>query len=361
MRKKITALMAHLSLIMSLLVLWGCAEETETVKLIRPVKTMLVEDHHAAIVRVLPGKVRASEKVDMAFQVSGQLKMLNAFNGQRVAAGTVLAELDNRDFNSNLKAARAEYQRAQADYRRFKELVERQLISKTDFDRQTAARDIAEANVEKAQKALDDTRLVAPFSGVVTQRYVDNFEDITAKQAILSLQNMSDLEIVVQVPENYIPIDATIEEESKDVEAYARFQGVDDRVFDLGIKEFAPDADPKTQTFELVLQMRNPGDVNIYPGMSAAVEATMPMDDERHLLLPASAIFASPTDAEKQYVWIVDPVNLTVSQLEVKIGVLQGDKVEVTEGLQIGMRVVTAGVNYLAEGDQVRLLSSDGA
>jgi RND family efflux transporter MFP subunit len=347
----------RLTLIPLLLLLWGCAEEVETVKLIRPVKTILVEDHHAAVVRVLPGKVRASEKVDMAFQVSGQLKMLNAVNGQRVAKGTVLAELDGRDFNSNLKAVRAEYQRAQADFRRYEELVERQLISKTDYDRQKAARDIAEANVEKAQKALDDTRLVAPFSGVVAHRYVDNFEDVNAKQAILSLQNMSDLEIVVQIPENDIPRDTTVEEESEKLDAFVRFHGLPDRVFDLEIKEFAPDADPKTQTFELVLKMKNPGDLNLYPGMSASVEATMPMDDERHLLLPASAVFASPTEADKQFVWIVD-TEQRVQKVAVNIGALQGDKIEVTSGLEIGMRVVTAGVNYLAEGDQVRLLKN---
>ncbi len=342
----------------SVFIISGCSETVEPTKLVRPVKSMLVADHHAASVMVFPGKIRAADKVDMAFQVPGQIKILNAVNGQRVAQGTVLAQLDSRDFESNLKAAKAEYQRAQADFRRFKELVERQLISKADFDRQRALRDIAEANVEKAQKALDDTKLVAPFSGVVAHRYADNFEDVNAKQPILSLQNMASLEVVVQVPENAIPQNQDMEIMQEEIEAFARFNGLPDRLFDLQMKEFTLDADPRTQSFELVLQMATPNNLSIYPGMSATVEATMPMMDEKHLLIPAAAVFASAVDNDQQFVWVINSDALTVSKLPVAVGSLQGDKIEIISGIEVGMRIVTAGVNYLAEGDAVRLMQS---
>lgn len=342
--------------LLSVILVSACSETVEPKKMVRPVKSMLVEDHHAASVVVFPGKIRAADKVDMAFQVPGQIKILNAVNGQRVPQGAVLAQLDSRDFESNFKAAKAEYQRAQADFRRFKELVERQLISKADFDRQRAVRDIAEANVEKAQKALEDTKLVAPFAGVVAHRYADNFEDVNAKQPILSLQNMSNLEVVVQVPENAIPQNQDIDIIQREVDAVARFHGLPDRSFDLEVKEFTLDADPRTQSFELVLQMATPNNLSIYPGMSATVEATMPMHGDEHLLIPAAAVFASAVNNDQQYVWRVDTETLTVSKLPVTVGSLQGDKIEIISGIEVGMRIVTAGVNYLAAGDEIRLM-----
>lgn len=346
----------------ALLWLSACSEPPPAEKSVRPVKSMLVEDHHVARVIVLPAKVRAADKVDMAFQVPGKITELSVVNGQRVAKGTVLAALDSRDYESNLKAARAEYQRTQADYSRFKELVQRQLISKAEFDRQQALRDIAEANVEKAQKALDDTRLVAPFAGVVTQRYADAHEDVNAKQPVLSLQNMAHLEVVVQVPENAIPRDENIDTMRTGFDAFARFQGLPDRLFDLTMREFSLDADPRTQSYELVLEMAIPGNLSIYPGMSATVEATMPVDEDHHLLIPATAVFASATDNAQQFVWLVDTNTLTVQQRPVAIGSLLGDKIEIISGIEVGMRIVTAGVHYLAEGDVVRLLpDADGA
>jgi RND family efflux transporter MFP subunit len=337
--------------------LMGCSEPPIEEKVIRPVKSILVEAHHAGVVRNLPGKVRAADKVDLAFQVSGRMTHMDVLSGQRVIKNTVLARLDSRDYDSNVKAARAEYNRAQSDFLRAKELVAKNLVSKSDFDNKRAQRDIAETKVEKSAKALEDTQLKAPFAGLVTTRYVTNFQDVQAKQPIVSLQNISSLEVVVHVPENAIPKNLTANQ-LDEVEAFASFEGVRDKQFELSIKEFEGEADPITQLFTLVWEMDYPESLSIYPGMSVAVELVLPVKTEDStLMLPSTSVFADQSGGDAQFVWVIDLETLQVHRQEVIIGALRADKIEIISGVDVGMQVVTAGVNYLSEGDVVRLIT----
>lgn len=344
---------------MSLLLLMGCSEPPAEEKIIRPVKSILVEEHLAAEIINMPGKVRAADKVDLSFQVSGRMTKINILSGQRVTEGTLLAELDSRDFDSNLKAARAEYRRANSDFLRTKELVEKQLVSKADFDFKRARKDIAEADLEKATKAVSDSQLKAPFSGLVAARYVTKFQDVQAKQPIISLQDISSLEVVIYIPENGIPRDFTAEER-ENIDAVAKFEDVAGQVFPLHLKEYSAEADSQTQLFTLIFEMDYPESLSIFPGMSVGVEITIPSSmDEHYLLLPSTAIFADKSGSDQQYVWLVDAASHTVSKQAVTLGMLRSDKIEIISGVEPGMRVITAGVNYLFEGETVRLMNAN--
>ncbi len=343
--------------LLGLLLISGCEKEvTEQVEVIRPVKTMVVEAPILDRSRMFPGKVAASEEVDLAFQVSGALTQLPVRQGQDVEKGTVLAQLDTRDYRSDLKAAQAESARARADYKRAAEIFKRRLISEADVDRLRAARDVAAANLEKARKAVKDTTLRAPFDGVIATLYVDNFQDIQAKQAVLSLQDNSSLDISVQVPENIIVRAGRARDE---VDLVAIIESIPDREFPLAVREFSTQADPDTQTFEFILSMPAPEDINVLPGMSVSVKVT-PKEgivstglDEPLIRIPATAVFAATSGEATQYVWIFE--NQQVQQREVTIGRLLGSETEIINGLSPGERIVTAGVHYLQPGQKVRL------
>jgi len=342
------------TLVFSLLI-QGCSEEPEVkAEVIRPVKSILIVESSGDQTRTLPGKVQAAKRVDLSFQVSGPLVDLPIKRGQEVKKGQVLAKIDPRDFKSKLRAAEAEFKRAKADVERVRPLVKKNLVSKADVGRYEAVYDVAGADLEQARKAFSDTSIIAPFSGAVADIFVENFQDVQAKQSVLSLQDNSNLEIVVQVPEREIVGRGS----NKNLELKVFFETLPGTEFPATVKEFATEADANTQTYEVVLGIDVPSDLNLLPGMSASVVALkkMKVGQEKKIYVPVTAVFKDPTGKNKQYVWLVGQ-DKTVKRQDIVVGALSNSQVEITTGLSIGQRVVSAGVHYLVEGQKVKLTS----
>ncbi|UCE88152.1 MAG: efflux RND transporter periplasmic adaptor subunit [Pseudomonadota bacterium] len=336
--------------------LGGCQkkEEAPPPEVVRPVKVMVLGEAGLGAQRTFPGKVRAAQRVDLAFQVAGPLIELPIKEGQLLEKDDLVGRIDPRDFKSNLKAAQAEYDKAKANFARAKTLVKDGFISQSEYDRLKAKRDVDAAQLEKRKKALDDTHMRAPFGGVVARRYVQNFEEVRAKQPIISLQDNSTLELVVDVPERLV---VAIRGEGRLATLTAKFETLPGRRFDLIIKEFATEADPKTQTFRYVLVMPRPEGLNILPGMTALVSATRPdispAGTATVFSIPAIAVVADEAGAAG--VWVVDPDTSKVMRRAVQTGKLTGDaEIQVLEGLQAGDTIAVAGVSQLREGMTVR-------
>jgi RND family efflux transporter MFP subunit len=322
---------------------------------VRPVKSELVALSSASQTHVYPGQTRAAEEVTLSFQVPGQLNKLPALAGQIIAKGQLLAELDNRDYTSLLKAAQAELDKAESDYVRTKTLLDRKLVSVAEFDQRKAARDIAEANVEQATKALADTRLTAPFAGRVAQRLVENYQDISAKEPIVTLQSNAGARIVVNIPETQLL------ERDEDLEAYsftATFSNFPDQVFAVEFYEFSSVSNPTTQTYEVSFTLKETPEFIVLSGMTVSVAMTRPLaGQETRFWLPVSAVFSDPAGLDQQYVWLVqeDETNTTVVQQPVTVGRLSNNAIEILSGVTAGQRIVTAGVHFLQDGDKVRV------
>jgi RND family efflux transporter MFP subunit len=384
---------------------------------------MVLTDPEAEPSRHLPGKVQAYQRAELAFRVPGTLIELPVKEAQDVEKGTVLARLDPRDYKTNLakvksaiaqaraqlkamkagarpeekrvlqaevSAAKARFQEAKQQYERYKDLWEKRVISKADYDRQESAYNVAvaqlntanqnlqkgkagartedieamESNIkgliaqqDEAQDALNDTYLRAPFTGVVAKKLVDNFQNVQAKEPILIFQDISRLDIIINVPEQAFV-------EAKEPEFYqfvAIFEAVPDREFILKVKEYTTEADPKTQTYRGVLTMQAPKDLKILPGMTTTVIITEKQMAESTptstFLVPVSTVFAD--ELNKQYVWVVEPNTMTVQKRQVKVGDLTGESIRVLNGLKTGERIVTAGVHFLQEGMKIRLFDSN--
>jgi multidrug efflux system membrane fusion protein len=334
----------------------GCSEKPQEVKqVIRPVKTMIVGGASREFQRTFTASVRASDRVELAFQVPGKLIELPVKKGQVVNQGDLIGRLDPRDYKSNLQSAQAEYDKALANFKRGDELVEKGFISRTDYDRLRARRDVTAAELDKAKKALDDTSLKAPFGGVVAQRFVENFTEVRAKQKIISLQDTSLLELVVYVPEHIVAV--MRQEGPRGTVVYAEFNAFPGEQFPLTIKEYSTQADAKTQTFEYVLTMPRPEGRNILPGMTANVRVMGTEMDESQVpasfTIPAIAVFAD--EKEQSHVWVINPSDNTAHARQVTTGQLSGsDQIEILEGLATGDVIAIAGVGQIREGMQVR-------
>jgi len=328
----------------------GQKEEPPVKEVVRPVKIMTIGSSGGGTGLTFPGEVRASKRVDLAFQVAGPLTQLPVEEGQQVKKGALIARILPRDFITNLEKAKAQALEAEQQYIRYKDLYIRKQVSRADFDRYRSARDVARAQQKAAQDALNDTYLKAPFSGVIAVRYVENFEEVQAKQPIVSLQDISQIEILINVPESVI---ATIKEGGHP-EVVARFDTAPGQQFPLTLKEFSTQADPQTQTYQVVLLMPQPDTVHILPGMTATVVGTRKGAKDEPIIIPAIAVMEDA--GGNAYIWIFNEKDETVQKRKVTVGQMTGsENINITEGLLSGEKVVTAGLTKLREGMKVRI------
>ncbi len=332
-------------------------------ELVRPVKTMLIESPFAFSGRKYPGKVQAHLKVDLAFQVAGPLIEFPVKNGDEVTQGQMLARIDPRDFENQLNAKKALLAKAKHDVQKIERLSQTGAANQQEVVDTQAAFDVADADTKIAEKALDDTYLRAPFGGVIANTFVENFQNIRAKQEILSLQDVSSVEIVINVPEERVAL------KLKDKDAFgliATFDYLPGREFEVELVEFATEADQATQTFAVTVAMPAPTDVNVLPGMTATIRPyRKQLEDDQSADASGVSGFAVPIDAVPvdalgiYHVWkIATDSNdrRSVHRVDVQVGEMVQNDIIVLSGLSKGDRIATAGVHLLREGQQVRLL-----
>lgn len=322
---------------------------------VRPLKTITIGSRAATLGRKYPGKVRANQEVALAFNVAGPLIELHVLRGDQVEKGKLLAKVDPRDYENILAAKQGVLAMAKSDHEKVDELVKAGAANPRELTQAKAALEVAQAERDIAAKALEDTKLVAPFAGVIANRFVEQFQNVQAKEAILSLQDVSEVEIRVSVPEEQVALSQ---------QGRGRFDMVavfdylpDHEPFPVQMKEYATEADPATQTFTAILVMTAPEDVRILPGMTATVIATPKETETTSESQYAVPIDAVPIDGQGQYyVWVVegaDGETMTVHRRDVTVHGMHSDVV-VVEGVQVGERIATAGVHLLQEGQQVR-------
>jgi len=181
----------------------GGGEETaEQAPVIRPVKVMTVGGAAGGGELTFPGRVAAGQQVDLAFRVGGPLIALPVQEGEKIAKGQVVARIDPRDFSIRVDSAQAQFDKAEADIERLSALYEKDAASKAQLDQARAARDVARAALDDAKADLSDTRLRAPFSANVGEKFVENFQEVRPKQPILSLVGIDTVKIEVDLPES---------------------------------------------------------------------------------------------------------------------------------------------------------------
>lgn len=400
----------------------SCGKEEEKApetKVVRPVKMMTITTGGERLKRSFPGTVRASQRVDLSFQVSGPLTELQVEEGQEVKKGDLLARIDPRDFEVKLRNAKAKLATSRATLKAMKQARPEDIkrleakvskaeaalkLAKSDYDRvmrikkQDAGavsqgmvdkalekRDRAEAevrdakqelrigklgarpediqakeaeirslkaNVDAAKDQLGYTYLRAPFSGTIAKRYVDNFQKVQAKEPILSLQDISQIEILVDVPEDIM----AGAKKTRAADTVVEFAAAPGKRFKVKLKEYSTEADPKTQTYRVVLTLPAPENINIFPGMTATVSGARSQKGSSRIVIPAIAVVADHDGVSN--VWIIDKETMTSKKRKVRTGNLTGkDSIEILDGLNSGEMIAIAGVSRLREGMEVRPLT----
>lgn len=321
--------------------------------IVRPIPTAEVKVLTAGYDRLFPGVVRADRRVKMAFSVAGLLETLNVEEGRDVRRGEVLAKLDPRDYRHALDVAKAKCEQAERVWNRFRRLLEQDVATPAECEDAETAYHVAEAELRIREKALADTTLLAPFDGVVAKRFVENHEHVEAKQHVLSLQDISRIEVVIQMPESMI---ARTANEMKSVKVC--FGEAQDQWFDATVCERAAESNIVTRTYDVAVALARPSGLDIFPGMTATVKISIENPEgaspsiEVLTRIPVEALWAGP-DGES-YVWVIAPNGGKPEKRAVAARAMHADYVEVSRGLCPGERVAIAGLQALCEDLLVR-------
>lgn len=318
----------------------------------RPVRIHTVSGDTALSRRQFSGRVRAVQTVNLSFQVGGKIVRLPVRESQRVKQGDLIAALDKEDFERRLHEAKVRRDLAKAKLERAASLREKQFASEAAYDEAKAEYDLAVVAVETAKQKLEYAEIHAPYEAIVTKRLVDNYTVISSGTQVVRIQDMSEIQIDISVPETLF---AKVTRQQVAGMA-AVFASAPDRRFPLDYREHETEPDPVAQTYRVTLAMPVPEGINILPGMTASVivSFTSGEDAAQGLQVPAAAISAD--SQQEPFVWVLDPETNAVSKRSVSLGPLRGDDAIVTDGLQPGEQIVSAGVSFLQEGQVVRPL-----
>ncbi|WP_432460059.1 MULTISPECIES: efflux RND transporter periplasmic adaptor subunit [unclassified Agarivorans] len=341
--------------------------ETKAIVKPRPVKLIDIDQSIPPKQRSFPGKVYASQQAELAFRISGELTQLNLIEGQKVQQGEVLSQLDKRDASNALLNAEANFELAQADFKRKKALLTRKLISPADVDSASASLKSADANLRSSRDQLAYTTIYAPFSGVVAKVHTDNYQMVQPNQAIVTLQNTDTFELKIQLPESML-LSLQNHAALEQIQAYAQFDNLlGGQAIPVHYKEHSSLASQGTQTYETTFTLKAPEQMRLIPGMSTSVAINMPAasaESNPIAILPLTALVRDSDTitqaAEGQplsaSVWVYQPDAQSLKLTPVLLGKIRADGIEILSGLNQGDRVVASGVNALTGKELIKPL-----
>lgn len=310
-------------------------------------ETVLVEERAIPRLRTIDGTVEAINQTTVSAQTSGEIVEIHYDVNDRVTRGQLLLRLKDTEqraalaaAEAKLREAQARYQEADAEYDRIRGLRRKQLSSESDLDRERAGRraalaqlDAAKAGVTQAEEQLNYTEIRAPYSGIVTERYVQIGETARPGLPLMSGISLEQLRVVAEVPQRLI----------ETVRRLSRARVLLDSGEQIDAEEltFFPFAHPVTNSFRV--RVRLPAEVPaLYPGMFAKVAFVT--GEQRRLMIPASAVAYR---SEVTGVYVVDEQG-RVRFRHLRVGELQEEMIVVLAGLIAGERValdpIAAGV-----------------
>ena len=332
----------------------------------RPAKLFTVDAAGASYFRSFPGEVRASDQAELAFRVSGELVEIPATRGKQVKQDELLARLDPADYRAALNEAQAQYDLSKSQFERVAELVERQLVSRAEYDQRLARMKVQQSDLTRARNNLDYSSIYAPFDGIIARILSENHESVAAGQVVVVLQTGEMVDITIAIPESIITqVERNVvNRDPRPVQV--RFDSAGDETYEALYKEHEAQADPATLTYRVTFSLPIPKGVNVLPGMSATIIADLSEllgGDQDDKLVPIEAVFSAeedPLDAADKYVWLVDPDSMRASRQAVRVGQLTGPNIVLSQGLDEGDVIIAAGVNAVQEGMLVHAMEREG-
>jgi len=284
---------------------------------------------------------RANEAIDVTPRISSVVSAIHFEEGQSVAEGDVLVELDSREIRAALDLAEANLRERRSRYDRLETLAASEVVSEAELEEIQAQLQVAEAQVNSARARLEDTVIRAPFPGEVGLRRVSVGSLVQPNTIITTLDDIAVMKLEFSVPEEYL---AAMRE---GLEIRAQAAAWPDRAFSGEVTSVDSRVDPMTRSLAVVALMPNE-DRALKPGMFLQVDISRRRSDV--VLAPEAALV--PRQG-RQFVFVVEEGR--ASERQVSLGSRRPGQVEIVSGLEPGEQIVTQGVQRIRDGLPVRM------
>ncbi|MEO0443425.1 MAG: efflux RND transporter periplasmic adaptor subunit [Pseudomonadota bacterium] len=333
---------------------------------LRQVRSIIVETGSGIVERSFSGTLQSSNQTSYSFKVSGTIRAIPVEVGQAVASGDIIATLDPSDYELEvqkaqalLTEARSENRNAKAEYERSKKLYEAGNSSRSDLDNARAAAETTTAATQSALKSLQIAQQDLSYTQLKSQEACkiaaisgDSGENIQQGQEIVVATCGEDLEVKLNIPESII---ANIK---KDMNADIAFPAIPGKTYAGLVKEVGVAAVDGGTTFPVDVLITTADKTDLKSGLSADVSFSIDNRTKGATALPILPSFAVGEDQNGRFVFVVELTEKNqafVKRVPVIIGELQQQGIEIAQGVEPGMRVVTAGVSVLRDGMEVKV------
>jgi RND family efflux transporter MFP subunit len=342
--------------------LTACKEKAEIVEVVRAIKTTTVKKQADEQVFKFSGLVSAVDSSGLSFQVGGQVQTVEVDIGDRVKKDQVLAVLDPEPYqldvdaiNAELRKARDNVARTKAEYERQKRIFEegagaKKFVEVSEYNYKAARSEVKlnVANLDLAKRNLRKTKLLSPYDGSIAWRAVEPNEEVRAGQKIFEINATGNMQVELAIPET------TVDRLTIDDSVTITFPTLpDDPV--RGRITFIGSAAVKANAFPVKVELINPNE-KVKPGMTA--EANFSIKDENRkpgYIVPLQALLPA-TEPNRGYAFVFNPETSTVKKTPVHSRGMEKNRAIIDEGLTDGDIIAVAGVSFLSDGMEVKLI-----
>lgn len=340
--------------LIAVLFMVSCGTTPEASKQLRPVKIASVEAL-GLIDKSFSGVVMPDQYSNLAFKVGGPLVKMNVEEGQMVRKGQIVAEIDPIDYRLKYEATRSSFLTAKSQLERAEKLLAKDAISRQDYESTRANFDNAKAAYESAESLLEETKLKAPFTGFIQNKFVENYQKVQPGTSIVCLIDPQMLKLRFTMPESNLDYFLS------NPEMLVEFENHKGVYFKTRLKEYVPASTDGSgvPVYLYIDDARfNLKDYTVAVGFTCRIILRHSTPGLKGAcVVPISSIIAvDGSDAPHLYVY--DEKTSKVALRKVKQeGVTGRGDVIISEGLNAGEKIVIAGSTRLTDGQQVKVLS----
>jgi RND family efflux transporter MFP subunit len=301
---------------------------------------------------VLPGTFQAIKQTTIYPRSNGYVESWKADIGDNVQAGQLLAEIATPEVDQQLAQARAQEEIAKVTADRWRDLVQKSVVSKQEYDQNQKAYEAAKANLQQIEKIQGFQQILAPFAGKISARNIDVGTLVTAGTGnsgtpLFNLVQSDVLRVYVFAPQENAP---SIHE---GLAAKILLEEYPGQEFDGKVTRTAGALDPQSRTMQVEVQVPN-HDGKLYAGMYGEVKFLL-VDQNAPIVVPANAFLFRKEGPQVATIENKDRIHWQ----NIRVGRDFGDRIEVIDGLKENSKVVMNPTDDLREGIQVEVKSTE--
>lgn len=328
----------------------GCQGEGTPRKNLRgPVKVSVKVVQHSSVFesKVYSGSLAENMATAVSFSSPGTVKTLNIAEGKKANKGTLVATLDDTSAKSALEIATAMKNQAEDARSRMEKLYQNKSISEIQWMEVESKYKQALAAEKLAQKALDDCKLYAPATGIVSGKNIEIGQNVLPGAPIFRILDISRVKVRAFVPEKEIG--------SIRVGDKVRIQvgALGNKVFDGKISNKGISANPLSRNYEIEAEIPNKSG-ELLPGMLA--EITLERSDSLSgVVLPTAAVMLD--EKNRKFVWVVSGGRADRRDIDVRLSIDAAGNDVLVQGVEAGDTVIVSGIQKVGRGTRVEIVS----